>query len=79
VASHGDQAAKEFLISPLQENPLNVDCVVALLYQMAVPTNIIPDGLCILVEGIQTAGILSLTAGVKLTGGEHTGRCSTDK
>lgn len=58
---------------------MNVDCVVALLYGMAVPTNIVTGRLSFLMEGIQTAGVLSLSALIKLTDGEHTGRCSTDK
>lgn len=55
-------AVKEFLISLLQENPSTEDCVVALLYLMTVPTNIVTDRLSVLIEGSQTAGILSLTA-----------------
>lgn len=60
------QAGKEFLISLLQENPLNADCVVAFLYQMAVPTTITTDRFSTLMQGIETAKILSLTASVKL-------------
>lgn len=48
------RAGKESLISLLQENPLNVDCVVVLFYQVAAPTNVIADRLSILMEDVCT-------------------------